>query len=267
MSFPYLDLPGVQLRSILRPQYFTDIETLTPGFTVQSIATNSSAINSQMRKRYGGNLPWGQQAPALIPAGLTPPAVVLQGRPTLGSYQITIQITTGGALGAAIFSWSSAPGTSPTTNVLTAPSVPLGTTGLTAIFPATGTYDVSNVYAAAPPVPETILQWLTTLVTEDVSIRHGINPNDPLSVRISDRVKLVRAQMEEAANSKDGLWDLPASEDLGSAVDTGGPRGYSEQSPYVWTRKQAAAAYRGGGGFCGICGCSPCTCRNSLVGG
>lgn len=270
MSFPYIDLAGVQLRSILRPSYFSDVETQTPGYTAQSIATNSSPINSQMRKRYGGILPWGQSPPSLVPAGLTPPAVTLSGRPTLGSYQVIVQITTGGALGAAVFKWSSNGGTTYTTGVLTAASVVLGATGMTALFPAVGTYDVSNVYAAATPVPETILQWLTTLVTEDVSIRHGINPNDPLRIAIKERVDLTRAQLEAAANSKDGLWDLPLSEDQGSAVDTGGPMAYSEASPYAWTYAQQRAACRpynsSTGRRCPLCGLWPCGCRNPLVG-
>lgn len=263
--FPYLDLPGVQLRSLLRPSYFTDVETLTPGFTAQSLASNSSTINSQMRKRYGGNLPWGQQAPALVAAGVSPPAVTLAGRPVLGSMLIVVQITTGGALGAAVFQWSSTGGASWTTGIVTAPSVTLGSTGLAALFPV-GNYDTSDSYAAAPPVPDTILQWLTALVTEDVSIRHGINPNDPLSQRISERATLARQQIEQAANSKDGLWDLPASEDVGSAIDTGGPRSHSEASPYDWAYRQQAAATRSG--WCRRCGCSPCTCSpNTLVGG
>jgi hypothetical protein len=265
MSFPYLDLAGVQLRSVMRPSYFTDVEALTPGFTVQSIATNTSPINSQMRKRYGGNLPWGQQAPPLVPAGLAPPAVTLVGRPTLGSYQTLVQITLGGALGTATFQWSSNNGVTWTTGVLTAASVALGATGMSALFPA-GPYDVSNVYAAAPPVPETILQWLTALVTDDVSVRHGINPNDPLAQRIGERVKTARAQIEEAANTKDGLWDLPQSEDAPSAIDTGGPRSYSEQSPYEWARRQQIAAY--GASTCRRCGCAPCVCSPfGLVGG
>jgi len=259
MSFPYIDLAGVQLRSVLRPSYFTDVEALTAGFTAQSIATNTSPINAQMRKRYGGVLPWGQSVPLLVPAGTTPPNVQLAGRPTLGSLQIAIQITTGGPLGTAIFQWSQTGGAPWTTGVLTAASVPLGMTGMSALFPV-GTYSTSDAYAAATVVPEVILQWLTTLVTMDVLIRHGINPNDPLSELLSKRVDLVREQMQEAANTKDGLWDLPLSEDLGSAVDTGGPFGYSEQSPYTWQYRQERAAYREG--ITGTGTCSP----NKLVG-
>ncbi len=265
---PYIDLPGVQLRSILRPSYFNDVEGLTPGFTAQSIAMNSSVLNSQMRKRYGGILPWGQSPPIFVATGPTPPFVALQGQPTLGSMVLQIQITTAGLTGTAAFKWSGNGGLTFTGPITTAPTVVLGTTGLTAVFLPTSTFSTSDAYAAAPPVPETLLRWLTDLVTSDVATRHGVNTNDPLWDKIEKRADLARTQVQEAANSKDGLWDLPLSEDLGSAVDTGGPTAYSEQSPYAWTYAQERAALQGPGrGYCAACGGSPCICRNGLVGG
>jgi hypothetical protein len=259
MSFPYIDLLGVQRRSFLRPSYFNDVEQQSKGFTVQSIASNSSSINSRLRKRYGKFLPFGQSAPALLPSGLTPPTVTLTGRPTLGSYLVQIQITTVGALGAAIFKWSSDGGVTWTSDVLTAAQVTLGSTGMAALFSDVGTYDTSNAYSAAPPVPETILRWITILVTADVFRRHGVNPNDPIMQGLVDEVKQVRAEIEEAANSQTGLFDLPFSEDEPSAVTTGGPRGYSEASPYTWTYRQEARAERELAGFVDV--------PNRLVGG
>jgi len=124
--------------------------------------------------------------------------VTLSGRPTLGSYLMILQVTTGGALGTAIFKWSSDGGYTWTTGVTTAATVLLGSTGMTANFPSVGvTYDTSNAYAAAPPVPETILKWVTTLVTADVFRRHGVNPNDPLMVGLVDEV-IVECNMEES---------------------------------------------------------------------
>lgn len=273
MSFPYIDIAGIQLRSVLRPSYFGDVEAPTPGFIDESIAANSSTINAQMRKRYGGQLPWGQSPPLLVAAGLTPPAVSLAGRPTLGSLRIAIQITTAGALGTAAFQWSRTGRAPWTSGVTTAAAVLLGTTGLTAMFPA-GSYDTSNAYVAQTPVPEVLLQWLTALVTEDVAIRHGVNTNDPLWTKLADRATLARTQIEQAANTKDGLWDLPVSEDQGSAVDTGGPMAYSESSPYHWTYRQQCQArrpYWSTGAratpVCIVCGCSPCICPNGPVGG
>ena len=271
--FPYIDLSGIMLRSVLRPSYFSDVEKQTPGFVAQSIASNSSSINSRLRKRYGGILPWGQSVPALVPAGTLPPLVTLSGRPTLGSFLIIIQITSGGPLGPSVFQWSSNGGLQWVTGVNTAASVSLTGTGMTALFPV-GTYSTDNVYSAAPPVPETILKWVTWLVTEDVSTRHGINPNDPLSVRISEKAKLAEAQLEEAANTQTGLFDLPTSEDEASAIDTGGPMSYSEASPYAWTYAQQRASHRphisaglgGSQSVCPACASWPCSCRNGLVG-
>ena len=257
--FPYIDLAGLKRRSFLRPNYFDDVETETPGFTAQSIATHSSSINSRLRKRYGQLLPFGQTPPALIPSGTTPPAVALQGRPTLGSFLVVITITFPGPLGTAVFSWSSNGGiTNVATGVPTAPTVLLGNTGMSAVFPA-GSYDTTNVYAAAPPVPETILRWVTTLVTHDVLRRHGVNTLDPLMAGLVEEVKVVQSEIEEAANSQTGLFDLPVSEDEQSAIGTGGPLAYSEQSPYRWTELQVQSVY---GHAAGVL-----TNPNKLVGG
>lgn len=339
--FPYIDLAGVQRRSVLRPSYFNDVETLTPGFTVQSISNRSSEINARLRKRYGKSLPLGQAAPPLTPSGgtTTPPGVTLSGRPTLGSYitflqitaggslgtalfqwssdggltwnigstlvatgtsppvvsvagagpqsspsQLQVQITTGGALGTAIFKWSTNGGATWTSNVTTAATVALGTTGLTlsfaagtysttdaytgqgivtaatvalgttgmtALFPALGTYDTTMAYEAVTPVVEDVLRWLTVLVTADVADRHGISTTDPLWIRISTRVDTVLKELEEAANSQTGLLDLPINEDEGSAITTGGPLGFSDASPYAWTDRQVALGSRqdGRGGW------------------
>jgi hypothetical protein len=255
LAFPYIDLAGLMRRSILRPSYFTGtggVETVTPGFTVQNIATHTSYINSRLRKRYGGQLPWGQQAPSLVPAGGTPevpsPNVTLMGRPVLGSFQTIIQITTAGALGTALFRWSSDGGiTFPVgqENVATALQVQLGTTGMFANFVGSmGNYTTAYSYAAATAVPETLLRWLTLMVSLDVWKRHGTNTADPQFSALADDVKVAKAELEEAANSNTGLWDLPVSEDQGSAIDTGGPFGFSDSSPYAWTDRQVVLGTR-----------------------
>jgi hypothetical protein len=259
--FPYSDLPGIARRSLLRRSYFNDVEAQEPGFTVQSIASHSSSINARMRKRYGlsGTLPFGQAAPLLLAALASFPAVTLIGRPVLGSFITLLELTTGGPLGTGVFKWSTDNGTTWVNGILTAASVPLGVTGMTALFPA-GVYPVGAEYGAAPPVPEAVLKWLAWLVTEDVATKHGISSNDPLAIKITEKAQLAEKQIEEAANTKDGLWDLPTSEDEASAIDTGGPLGYSEQSPYVWTYRQQEGAMRDVARF-GI-GCGP----NRLVG-
>lgn len=414
MAFPYDSLAGVMSRSALRPSYFLDVESATPGFTVQAIASHQSFLNARLRKRCGRSLPFGQGAPPLDASGLTPPAIALQGRPVVGSLLMMLQVLTGGALGTATFQWSAnagqswaiaaamvATGTTPpavtlaglsaaavpsdivlqctlggtraaaqfvwsssgaagpwnlspsaiaggaspplvtfsglsnvaqpgnvqiqittagalnaavfqwsqdggatwTTGVFTGPAIPLGATGLTAnfgpgtyatsntyqaqglataasvalgatglsaLFPAgtytaggspdtwtaqglataatvplgtTGlvailpggaaSYDPSNLYAASTPVPEVILKWLNYLVSYDVLERHGANPADPFVARRAADRDTAKKELEEAANSRDGLFDLPIQDDEGSAITTGGPAFYSETSPYV----------------------------------
>lgn len=216
----------------------TGVEESNPGFTAARIAIQSSYINGRLRKRYGNNgasnsLPLGQAAPALVKAGTSAPDVTLQGRPVWGSMLLRVEITSGGGLGTAVFRWSSDDGITWVAGVLTAASVVLGATGLLATF-ADGTYSTDNVYAAAPPVPEIVLGWITTLVTDDLYRKRGRDPQDPAMVDLRDDVTRTLGEIKEAADSKDGLFDLPVSEDLDSAVTTGGPLGYSETSPYVW---------------------------------
>ena len=168
--------------------------------------------------------------------------MALTGRGVLGSLRMLVGMTTGGGVGAAVFQWSIDGGkTYVATGVATAPIVVLGSTGFSATFPA-GTYGTDNLYAAATPVPEAVLGWLTDFVTVDVWDRRGRNPQDPLLVTAKERYEQALAELKEAADSKDGLFDLPVSEDLDSAVTTGGPLGYSETSPYVWTDLEAERA-------------------------
>lgn len=97
-------------------------------------------------------------------------------------------------------------------------------------------------------VPEIILGWLTAMVTWEVLRRRGVNPQDPGVQTFLDDFTTAEAECKEAADSETGLFDLPITEtatsDGGSGVSTGGPLGYSEQSPYVWMSKQRAAGAR-----------------------
>jgi hypothetical protein len=262
VSFPYLDLLGLKLRTSMPPGDVDLVEQGQQGFTAQRIAAWSSWVNARLRKRYGNHgggansLPLGQNAPTLIAAGALPPGVSLTGRPTLGSIAVMIQVTTPGALGTAVVQVSFDGGnTYPLQNVTTAAQASIGY-GLTANF-SVGTYAADNVYSAATPVPETVLGWITVLVTLDLYDRRGHNSSDPAMTRLAERVAQVMAEVKEAADSKEGLFDLPASEDADSAVTTGGPLGCSDASPYAWQDRQARAGYdqdggRGGsGGFGG----------------
>ncbi len=85
------------------------------------------------------------------------------------------------------------------------------------------------------PVPETVLGWLTALVSLDCMRKRGMNPNDVAGAAFQADADKAEAEVREAADSQAGLFDLPAIEALEGAsnVSTGGPLGYSETSPYV----------------------------------
>jgi hypothetical protein len=151
---------------------------------------------------------------------------------------IAIQITTGGALGTAVLKYTINGGVTWTLGVLSATSVPLANTGLT-LQMSPGPYSTDNLYAAATPIPEIVLNWLNVFVTLDCYWRRGFNPNEPAGKLIVDAVEEAKKEVREAADSKDGLFDLPVSEDLDSAVTTGGPLGHSDGSPYHWQERQA----------------------------
>jgi phage gp36-like protein len=97
---------------------------------------------------------------------------------------------------------------------------------------------------AAPP-PAIIIRWLVRLTTWDVWQKRGTNPQDPAIEKAEKAHDLALTQLKEAADSEEGLYDLPLLEtDQRSAVVNGGPLGYAEQSPYTWTTIEAQDASR-----------------------
>jgi hypothetical protein len=243
--FPYLDLAYFTFRTVLAASDVTIAESRYPGFVAGSIAGWSSWLNSRLRKRYGnaanlGNaLPLGQRAPTVLGAGTSPPPIALQGRPTLGSVRPQFQVDTPGPLGTATVFYS-VDGSTPSLGPLVSSPVPVSLpgTGMQVVFPA-GTYSADNVYTADTPVPPVALGWLVALVSFDVKTKIGRNPQDPAMLDLTADRDRALAEVKEAADSKDGLFDLPACEDTDSAVTTGGPLGYSETSPYVSIDRQA----------------------------
>lgn len=240
VPIPYLDIAGYKRRTKIAPTDVDLAESLYPGYVAHRIASGSSRINARLKKRYA--VPLGQQPPVLVATGTLPPAVVLSGRSTLGSLEIVIDITTPGALGSAVFQWSQDGGLTFVTGVVTAALVALGTTGLTAAF-AVGAYSSDNLYSASTPVPEIALGWLVALLDVDVWDRRGVNPQDPSIARAVSERDTALAEIKEAADAKDGLFDLPTNDAAGdSAVTQGGPLSYSETSPYVFQDIQRDAA-------------------------
>jgi|HubBroStandDraft_6_1064221.scaffolds.fasta_scaffold74949_3 hypothetical protein len=234
MSFPLCDLAYFQRETVLPVEYIEEVEGKTPGFVHGRIRAWSSRIYANLRKRYGNTLPFGQAPPPLTASGTLPPGVSLSGVPVLGSLFVQIQITTPGAVGTAIFSWSSDDGLTWTTGATTSTTpVVLPNTGLSVLFPPLSIYTTDNLYVASAPVPECLLNWIVQLTAWDVMRKHGANTTDPQTTLLANDFTTALADLEKAANSKDGLFDLPAVDDGASAISSGGPLWYTESSPYV----------------------------------
>lgn len=90
-------------------------------------------------------------------------------------------------------------------------------------------------YAAPFADPsETVLGWLTSIVTFKAYVKRGTNPQDPTVVLIKGEHDDAKKEIALAADSVTGLYDLPLREDGtdNSGVVKGAPLSYSEQSPY-----------------------------------
>lgn len=92
----------------------------------------------------------------------------------------------------------------------------------------------------AAPTPELVLTWCARLVTLECWQRRGYDPADESMTRAALDADTARAEVREAADSADGLFDLPLRADLPatSGISRKGPLVYSEQSPYVWISGQ-----------------------------
>ncbi len=88
--------------------------------------------------------------------------------------------------------------------------------------------------------PEIVKRWIAKITTPDAYRKRGTNPGDAsIALLEADRTRAYD-QIKEAADSATGLYDLPLlAESSASGISRGGPLGYSEQSPYTWTDRQA----------------------------
>ena len=107
-------------------------------------------------------------------------------------------------------------------------------------------------YAApfAAPYPDSLKQMVAQWVAYRLFIKRGFNPSSAQDAAIRQDYEDAQAWLKEAADSKDGLVELPtrqATPSGSSAVDSGGPLGYSEASPYAWMDVQAEAVVNGDG--------------------
>ena len=101
---PALDLPGYQRRTKVAPSDVAGVAGQFPGYIERRIARATSWIYSRLQKRY--RVPLGQEAPTLMAVGTAPPAVILSGRPVLGSLELALEAVAPGTLGTATFWWS-----------------------------------------------------------------------------------------------------------------------------------------------------------------
>jgi hypothetical protein len=261
VSFPYEDLAGFKARTTMPSGDVDILEENSPGFIAQCIATESSWINGRLRKRYGNanvnsgayagygdtgqatgnNLPFGKTPPALIPAGTNPPqGLQMVGTPILGSLMIAFQVAVAGPIGTAVLKYTINGGVGYVLLPVVLGNLPIIGSGMSLQVPIGAVFGADNAWAAATPVPEIILKWLNALVTLAAYRRRGFNPNDPAGDMIVQAAVEAKKEVLEAADSESGLIDIPVSEDLDSAVTTGGPLGTSDASPYAWQNRQAA---------------------------
>lgn len=97
----------------------------------------------------------------------------------------------------------------------------------------------------ASPVPSIIKRWLAWIVTMACWDRRGAGDSQQGTLeRAQARYDQAIAELKEAADAKEGLFDLPLNDDASASnVTQGFPLGYTETSPYVSTdvqRKQAS---------------------------
>ena len=84
------------------------------------------------------------------------------------------------------------------------------------------------------PYPLTVTMWLTHLVTTEVYLKRGVDPNDAQWEIVTQRAEQAKAELEEAADSEKGKFDLPLRSDTtNTGITQGTPAVYSEASPYV----------------------------------
>lgn len=87
------------------------------------------------------------------------------------------------------------------------------------------------------PVPIDVKRWCRDLVLPRVLARRGANPSEnDLREQLEKARDLAVAEIKEAADAQNGLFDLPLRADLPatSGLTAPAPMGYAEASPYDW---------------------------------
>jgi hypothetical protein len=90
------------------------------------------------------------------------------------------------------------------------------------------------------PYPFAVQDWVAKIVSLDVWMRRGVQPNDEEFAEYKAQAAQSYDELKEAANSEIGLFDLPLRADTSSTgIVKGAPLVSSEMSPYAWADEQA----------------------------
>jgi hypothetical protein len=103
-------------------------------------------------------------------------------------------------------------------------------------------YDVPFSDTAPPPIVE---QWIVAIVSVNAWLKRGISATDETFQEYKAKAEQAYTEINEAANSEIGLFELPRTDADGksvSAIRRGGTLSYSEASPYVGMSVQARRA-------------------------
>lgn len=89
------------------------------------------------------------------------------------------------------------------------------------------------------PYPFAVQDWLAKIVTFECWLKRGVAASDEQIAEYKQQAASAFAEVREAADSKDGLFELPLRSNVdANGVTRGWPRVYSEQSPYAWADLQ-----------------------------
>ena len=93
----------------------------------------------------------------------------------------------------------------------------------------------------ATPYPAVLKEWVTHIVSLRAYLKRGVSSLDEQFGEYKAQHDRALGEVQEAADSDGGLFDLPLRADTtATGIEQGFPRAYSEQSPYAWTDEQAA---------------------------
>lgn len=93
------------------------------------------------------------------------------------------------------------------------------------------------------PYPRTVVTWLVALVTPLVYAKVGVDASaDPQFALIMRLYETAFTDIQAAANSKDGLFELPLNAgSVAAGITKTAPLVHTEASPYQWQVVQAEA--------------------------